>query len=138
MHAKSPSRSRTLLPGFLAGFLIYSLGWLLDRVFQHAGLNPRTITVDDLLIAVAVGLLVVFYEERRRRALIQRLRTIELMNHHVRNALQVIANAHYAHDLDNQIHIVSESVQRIEWALKEVLPKGTDIAVPRDRGSSAA
>src|SRR5689334_14020688 len=138
MHAKSPSRFRTLLPSFLAGFVIYSLGWLLDRVFQRAGLNSRTITVDDLLIAVAVGLLVLFYEERRRRALIQRLRTIELMNHHVRNALQIIENAHYAHDLDNQIHIVSESVQRIEWALKEVLPTGADAPVPHERGSSAA
>ena len=138
MHAKSPSRSRSLLPGFLAGFLIYSLGWLLDRVFQHAGLNSRTITIDELLIAVLVGFIVLFYEERRRRALIEKLRTIELMNHHVRNALQVIANAHYAHDLENQIRIVSESVQRIEWALKEVLPRGTDTHVPHERTSSAA
>jgi hypothetical protein len=138
MHAKSPSRSRTLLPGFLAGFVIYSLGWLLDRVFLHAGLNSRAITIDDLLIAVVVGLLVLFYEERRRRALIQRLRTIELMNHHVRNALQAIANAHYTHDLDNQVRIVDESVQRIEWALKEVLPTGADAPVPHEHGSSAA
>ena len=126
------------MPGFLAGFLIYSLGWFLDRFLQHAGLNSRTITIDDLLIAVLVGLLVLFYEERRRRALIEKLRTIELMNHHVRNALQVIATAHYARDLENQIRIVSESVQRIEWALKEVLPKGTDITVPHGRSSSAA
>ena len=120
MHAKSPSRSRTLLPGFLAGFLIYSLGLLLDRVFQHAGLNSRTITIDDLLIALLVGLLVLFYEERRRRALIQRLRTIELMNHHVRNSLQVIAFATpQQEELANKVR---DAVERIEWALREVLP----------------
>ena len=138
MHAKSPSRSRTLLPGFLAGFVIYSLGWLLDRVLQRSGLNSRIVAIDDLLIALLVGLLVVFYEERRRRALIQKLQTIELMNHHVRNALQMIACAQHTPDQQRQVEVVGESVQRIEWALKEVLPKGTDAPAPQQRGSSAA
>lgn len=138
MHAKSPSRLRTLLPGFLAGFAIYSLGWLLDRVLLRSGLNSRTVAIDDFLIALLVGLLVLFYEERRRQALIQRLQTIEQMNHHVRNALQVIACAHHTPDQQRQVEIVGESVQRIEWALKEVLPKGTDSPAPQRRGSSAA
>jgi len=138
MHAKFPSRSRTLLPGFLAGFAIYSLGWLLDRVLLRSGLNSRTVAIDDLLIAVLVGLLVLFYEERRRRALIQKLQTIELMNHHVRNALQVISCAQHTPDLQRQVEIVGESVQRIEWALKEVLPKGTDAPAPQQRDTSAA
>jgi hypothetical protein len=138
MHAKSPSRSRSLLPSFLAGFVIYSLGWLLDRVLQRSGLNSRTVAIDDLLVAVLVGLLVLFYEERRRRALIQKLQTIELMNHHVRNALQVIACAQHTPDQQRQVEIVNESVQRIEWALKEVLPTGVDTPVPHQRGNSAA
>jgi hypothetical protein len=138
MHAKSPSRSRSLLPGFLAGFVIYSLGWLLDRVLQRSGLNSRTVAIDDLLVAVLVGLLVLFYEERRRRALIQKLQTIELMNHHVRNALQVIACAQHTPDQQRQVEIVDESVQHIEWALKEVLPTGSDTPAPPQRDSSAA
>ena len=138
MHAKSPSRSRALLPSFLAGFAIYSLGWLLDRILQYSGLNSKTVTVDDLLIAVLVGLMVLFYEDRRRRTLIEKLQTIELMNHHVRNALQVIACAHHTPDQERQIEIVEQSVQRIEWALKKVLPTGTDSPVSHRRGSSAA
>jgi hypothetical protein len=139
MHAKPPPRSRTLLPGFLAGFIIYSLGWLLDRVLQRSGFNSRIVAIDDLLIAVLVGLLVFFYEERRRRTLIQKLQTIELMNHHVRNALQVIACAQHTPDQQRQVEIVGESVQRIEWALKEVLPKGMDTpASQQQRDSSAA
>ena len=138
MHAKPPSRSRTLLPGFLAGFMIYSLGWLLDRVLQRSGLNSRIVAIDDLLIAVLVGLLVLFYEERRRRAFIQKLQTIELMNHHVRNALQVIACAQHTPDQQRQVEIVGESVQRIEWALKEVLPKGMDIPASQQQQDSSA
>ena len=139
MHAKSPSRSRALLSSFLAGFVIYSLGWLLDRILQYSGLNSKTVTLDDLLIAVLVGVVVLFYEERRRRTLVEKLHTIELMNHHVRNALQVIACAHHTPDQQRQVQIVSESVQRIEWALKEVLPKkGKDIPAPPQRDSSAA
>ncbi|SRR5436190_23363767 len=138
MHAKSPSRSRALVPSFLAGFVIYSLGWLLDRILQYSGFNSKTVTIDDLLIAVLVGLVVLFYEERRRRTLIEKLQTIELMNHHVRNALQAIACAQYTPDQHRQVDIVGQSVQRIEWALKEVLPKGTDIPAPSRRDSSAA
>jgi len=138
MHAKPPSRSRTLLSSFLAGFMIYSLGWLLDRVLQRSGLNSRIVAIDDLLIALLVGLLVLFYEERRRRAFIQKLQTIELMNHHVRNALQVIACAQHTPDQQRQVEIVGESVQRIEWALKEVLPKGMDIPASQQQQDSSA
>src|SRR5215813_5478264 len=138
MHGKFPSRSRALLPSFLAGFLIYSLGWLLDRILQYRGLNSKVVTIDDLLIAVLVGMVVLFYEERRRRTLVEKLHTVELMNHHVRNALQVIACAHHTPDQQRQLQIVSESVQRIEWALEEVLPKGRDISHPPQRDSSAA
>ena len=138
MHGKFPSRSRALLPSFLAGFVIYSLGWLLDRILQYRGLNSKVVTIDDLLIAVLVGIVVLFYEERRRRTLVEKLHTVELMNHHVRNALQVIACAHHTPDQQRQLQIVSESVQRIEWALEEVLPKGRDISHPPQRDSSAA
>jgi len=118
--------------------MIYSLGWLLDRVLQRSGLNSRIVAIDDLLIAVLVGLLVLFYEERRRRAFIQKLQTIELMNHHVRNALQVIACAQHTPDQQRQVEIVGESVQRIEWALKEVLPKGMDIPASQQQQDSSA
>ena len=41
------------------------------------------------------------------------------MNHHVRNALQVIA---YSDNSTEQPSVVQDAVRRIEWALREVLP----------------
>ena len=56
------------------------------------------------------------------------------MNHHVRNALQAIK---YAHFLDSQkedklqLEVIGSSVDRIEWALTEILPgKSRDAAAP--------
>jgi hypothetical protein len=43
------------------------------------------------------------------------------MNHHVRNALQTISYSPYT-EQEKQIRMIAESVSRIEWALREVLP----------------
>ena len=43
------------------------------------------------------------------------------MNHHVRNALQAIALSPYA-EKSQQIQLIDESAQRIQWALREILP----------------
>ena len=47
---------------------------------------------------------------------------IELMNHHVRNALQTIVSSAYAHRHARQLEGIRTSVKRIEWALREILP----------------
>jgi len=61
--------------------------------------------------------------ERMRRELIrERLRTIAEMNHHIRNALQVITYAMVAGKDDGSVEMIRDSVERIEWALREVLP----------------
>ena len=63
-----------------------------------------------------------FYERRGRRYLVERLRTIAEMNHHVRNALEVITNSAYLQQEDKLRRVLCESSERIEWALREVLP----------------
>jgi hypothetical protein len=50
------------------------------------------------------------------------LKTIELMNHHVRNALQVIVDSAYLHGHAQQLDEIQMSVKRIDWALREILP----------------
>jgi hypothetical protein len=44
------------------------------------------------------------------------------MNHHVRNALQVISLTTHGNDKE-EIGVIRESVNRIQWALRELLPK---------------
>jgi hypothetical protein len=43
------------------------------------------------------------------------------MNHHVRNALQAISYVPYTEQA-KQILLIQQSVNRIQWALQEILP----------------
>jgi len=43
------------------------------------------------------------------------------MNHHVRNALQTISYVPYTEQA-KQILLIQQSVNRIQWALNEILP----------------
>ncbi|MFI5104607.1 MAG: hypothetical protein ACHP79_06760, partial [Terriglobales bacterium] len=74
------------------------------------------------------------YEQRQYRATMEKIRVIAGMNHHVRNALQAISYAPYTEQA-KQIKMISESVSRIEWALREVLPGESE---PVDEGSVKA
>ena len=106
------------------------IGFLLDRILVKEGL-PR---VDMLIISNAVtGLFAggLFYqivrEERAGRELVRaRMKTIAELNHHIRNALQVIKfwGGQQRPALDAmQLQLINDSVDRIEWALREVLPR---------------
>jgi len=67
--------------------------------------------------------------ERERERTNEKLRTIQLMNHHVRNALQSIIDSAYVHGNLDEVHT---SVDRIAWALQEILPGE---ALPEDEHS---
>lgn len=58
---------------------------------------------------------------QRREAEQLRMQVISEMNHHIRNALQAICIT--AESTQNQqcIRVISESVDRIEWTLREIL-----------------
>jgi len=100
-----------------------------DQLSMIMGATTTQRIWDDLAGGFVVGLLLFFEERRRRRYLAQRLEVIALMNHHVRNALQVIKYAHYSAD---ELKIIEESVARIEWALREILPgKNLDATAAR-------
>jgi hypothetical protein len=54
------------------------------------------------------------------------MKTIAELNHHIRNALQVIKflGGQKRSGLDDvQLQLINDSVDRIEWALREVLPR---------------
>lgn len=56
-----------------------------------------------------------------REATLLRMQVISEMNHHIRNALAAISLS--TDTIQNQqcIHVISESVDRIDWALREIL-----------------
>ena len=81
--------------------------------------------IDDIVIGIVAAFMVFIYEQRRHRAILDKVRVIAGMNHHVRNALQAISYVPYT-EQEKQIKMVEESVQRIEWALREILPGDSD------------
>jgi hypothetical protein len=125
------SSFKAVLSFVASALLICAIGYGFDRLLLKEGV-PR---FDVLLLAniltgcVAAAL---FLQARSRtrekeRLLEQRLETIAVMNHHVRNALQVVAYYGYQHDDDKAGTLINESIARIEWTLKEVLPRGWDL-----------
>lgn len=84
-----------------------------------------TIEISDAISSIVIGLLcfqLFRLQQQRRQQIRQRLEVIADMNHHVRNALQVISFTTESGD-EKEIKAIRESVNRIQWALKELLPK---------------
>ncbi len=126
MLADESPRSRIVLLVLLVVLVVSVIGFAFDRVLLREGVQRVDIlALSNGLTGIAAGLLYlqVTRVERERRAATQaRLRTIAEMNHHIRNALQVIAYASSATDSAQSVELMRSSVERIEWALREVLP----------------
>lgn len=106
----------------LLAFVSFSLGMIVEAVQQYEGISGWTLWVDNFAAALLLGLVVFFYERRSERELIRKLQVIELMNHHVRNALQPVMYLPYSQDQQMQLNTIRDAVQRIDWALREILP----------------
>jgi len=109
---------------------VSAIGVLFDWLLVKEGL-PRVgmLVLSNSVTGLFAGGL--FYqlarEERIHRELVSaRMKTIAELNHHIRNALQVIKfwGAQQKSSLDAmQLQLINDSVDRIEWALREVLPR---------------
>jgi hypothetical protein len=75
-----------------------------------------------LVVSGLVGRLMVVLH-RQHQAALARMQVISEINHHIRNALMAIsASADVVRD-EQYLRIVSDGVDRIDWALREVLPR---------------
>jgi len=110
------------LRSILVGFGFFFLGSLSDAWLQRHTGSSLIATIDDALVGVVAGFLVFLYERRQRQNLIKKLEVIRLMNHHVRNSLQIVSFAASDPQWEASTEQIQEAVERIEWALREVLP----------------
>jgi len=106
---------------FLLGFSLFACGALVQAVLGLRGITGISAYLDDLILGVLAGLLVFVYEQRRSSDMRKKLAVIAAMNHHVRNALQTISYLPYT-DQAKQVQLIQQSVNRIQWALQEILP----------------
>jgi hypothetical protein len=106
--------------------LVTVLGYSFDRMLNRDGVNRQLITASSCALT---GLVVAFAfveltrsMQNRRRLVQARLEVIADMNHHIRNALQVLSYGTATHGRKTETEMMKESIERIEWALREVLP----------------
>jgi hypothetical protein len=104
------------------GSLVLLFLVLTDQLSAYYGLAESQRILDDSCGGIIAGLLIYRLERNRAKYLNEKLKTIELMNHHVRNALQVIVDSAYLHGHAQQLDEIQMSVKRIDWALREILP----------------
>ena len=120
----SPVRSTILV--IAVAIAVSVVGIAFDRMLIREGV-PRydLMAISNSLTGIVAGAF--FWQarrrERERRMFIRdRLRTISEMNHHIRNALQVISFYSYQEQDEKTVEMLGQAVNRIEWALSEVLP----------------
>jgi hypothetical protein len=129
---------RRTLYSFLLGFGIFLLGVSLRTMLDKLGVNGGTAVIDDLLIGMLAGFLVFAYERHQHKLVLERMRVIAEMNHHVRNALQPILYSPFLKEQAEQVRLIQEGIRRIDWALREVLPGVADTTTPDSKSKSAA
>jgi len=115
-----PSLTRRLGISLSIGLLIASIGASVELAIGHQHF-PSMDSIDDLIIGVLAAGVIFAYEQHRYRSTMDKIQMISAMNHHVRNALQAISYSPYT-EQEKQMKLIAESVSRIEWALREILP----------------
>ncbi|HSE47850.1 MAG TPA: hypothetical protein VLA96_01445 [Terriglobales bacterium] len=117
-------------PLFLVGasfVLVTLVGYILDMALVHSGISRwHTVLLSNATDGALAAWFLWYWQQQHRREMElmqQRVEIVSEMNHHVRNALQVITFfAHKAEDRESAAQL-RESIERIQWALREVLPK---------------
>lgn len=115
-----PSLARRVGISFLIGLVIALTGSTLEAIIGHHTMLSVE-SLDDIIVGVLAAVIAFAYEQRRYHAIMDKVRVIAAMNHHVRNALQAISYVPYA-EQEKQIKMIHDSVARIQWALREILP----------------
>jgi hypothetical protein len=113
---------RALVSLALGGFVFLS-GGVLDWFVTRQYLPGISLMLAGAAVALAVGLLVfqiLTDIQGRYQAILDQLRRIAELNHHIRNALQVIAYHNLPARGERAIQQVNAEVLRIESVLREV------------------
>ncbi len=107
------------------------VGFGFDHLLIREGVQRAGVLfVSNLLTGVVASTLFLEYRlraEEKQRLLRDRLKKIADVNHHVRNALQVVAFYQYQTQDPEAARLIQESIERIEWTLQEVLPRGWEL-----------
>ena len=123
--------STPVLLGLTATLVFFAIDDFLDHLMLRLTSANVALEISDAITAILIGALVahvaLLHRQREQQAQ-ARVQRIAEMNHHVRNALQVITYWSLAEKEKRQVELVQDAVNRIQWALREVLPRDKDFA----------
>lgn len=128
------STTVALTLGAFVGFVNWGLDEVLISVAGH-GHRTYMLFVDVITgCFAALAIFAVMYWARERKLrMLGKLEQVGEINHHIRNALQMITLANHDKCDPAMYQIMRDAVERIEWTLQEYLP--TDHTPPRLGGS---
>ena len=111
---------------FLFGLSAGLLEFVIHAAIVQAGISPREQAIISAAIvgfaAAFAPLLVLLAARERHRKLLDDLRKISQLNHHVRNALQTIIYSEYLPSSEEKRQVILEGTDRIGRILQELFP----------------
>ncbi len=127
-RSRMEPNSRRFVLGVALGVGLVSF---LATEFLHYWLVPDLGRHQERLLAEGLSALIVScliaklasVTRQRHRLTVARIQVIAEMNHHIRNALAPIALSVDAIENQQLLRVISEGVDRIDWALREILPR---------------
>jgi hypothetical protein len=114
----APHRSSLVTASAIA-VLVMMLGYACDRYSLR---HDMWLGLDDAVLGILIGAIVLVHEERRVREMRRRLHVIRDMNCFVRNELQIIDIVAATEEDNDRMGALQQCVDHIEWALRELLP----------------
>jgi len=121
------SRTHRVLVSTAVALMVFVAGGALDWLVRRQILPPISLMLAGAAVAVVIGasvLKILTDAHAHYTAVLDRLQLIADLNHHIRNALQVIAylNVSAPGRSEEAIEQVREAVARIDSVLKDMLP----------------
>ncbi len=121
------TRAHSAVVASAMAVFVFLVGGLLDWLVGHRVIPKFSMVLAGAVVALCAGLLifkVVSDAHARQQAVVDRLQLIAEINHHIRNAVQVLAYRalNESEQSERAIQEVTDAVTRIDWVLREVLP----------------
>ena len=114
---------RAYLFAIAAGIATFAVVYGIDFFLARINLPAETTVLDDAILAVLVAFIVIGIQRQSElREHRHKIAVIAEMNHHIRNALQIIMYTSSTVSDRNEADRLRDAAKRIEWALRVILP----------------
>jgi hypothetical protein len=107
----------------IASVIEYLLHIAVLAFVPHVGLGRIVNSVTIGIVIAIITAIEIKAVQQRRSKVFEDMRVVRELNHHVRNALQIISYAVRVSETKEQVAIIDESIARIDSTLKDLFPQ---------------